>query len=65
MTLVAQTADEVGFAFAWLVDHFHTTPQLKIKSHGSSNVACEPVRLKNILPIKQEDFQKDPATKES
>src|SRR5262249_38413412 len=26
MTRVAQTADEVGFASAWLVDHFHTTP---------------------------------------
>jgi F420-dependent oxidoreductase-like protein len=27
MTAVAQTADEVGFASAWLVDHFHTTPR--------------------------------------
>ena len=27
MTGVAQTADEVGFASAWLVDHFHTRPQ--------------------------------------
>jgi F420-dependent oxidoreductase-like protein len=27
MTRVAQTADELGFASAWLVDHFHTTPQ--------------------------------------
>src|SRR5271166_542191 len=27
MTLVAQTADELGFASAWLVDHFHTIPQ--------------------------------------
>src|SRR5437868_1794648 len=27
MTSVAQTADEVGFASAWLVDHFHTIPQ--------------------------------------
>src|SRR5215470_1083333 len=27
MTCVAQTADEVGFASAWLVDHFHTTPR--------------------------------------
>jgi F420-dependent oxidoreductase-like protein len=27
MTSVAQTADEVGFASAWLVDHFHTLPQ--------------------------------------
>ena len=26
MTQVAQTAEEVGFASAWLVDHFHTTP---------------------------------------
>ena len=26
MTRVAQTADEVGFASAWLVDHFHTIP---------------------------------------
>ena len=28
MTRVAQTADEVGFASAWLVDHFHTRPQV-------------------------------------
>src|SRR5690349_22097227 len=27
MTRVAQTADELGFASAWLVDHFHTIPQ--------------------------------------
>ncbi len=27
MTRVAQTADEVGFASAWLVDHFHTAPR--------------------------------------
>ena len=27
MTRVAQTADEVDFASAWLVDHFHTTPR--------------------------------------
>jgi F420-dependent oxidoreductase-like protein len=27
MTRVAQTAEEVGFASAWLVDHFHTIPQ--------------------------------------
>lgn len=26
MTSVAQTADEVGFASVWLVDHFHTIP---------------------------------------
>src|SRR5258706_7696079 len=26
MTRVAQTADEVGFESAWLVDHFHTIP---------------------------------------
>jgi F420-dependent oxidoreductase-like protein len=26
MTGVAQTAEEVGFASAWLVDHFHTIP---------------------------------------
>lgn len=26
MTSVAQTAEEVGFVSAWLVDHFHTTP---------------------------------------
>jgi F420-dependent oxidoreductase-like protein len=27
MTRVAQTADEIGFASVWLVDHFHTIPQ--------------------------------------
>jgi F420-dependent oxidoreductase-like protein len=27
LTRVAQTADELGFASAWLVDHFHTIPQ--------------------------------------
>src|SRR5881392_3881877 len=27
MTRVAQTADEMGFASIWLVDHFHTIPQ--------------------------------------
>lgn len=27
MTRIAQTADEVGFESAWLVDHFHTIPQ--------------------------------------
>ena len=27
MTSVAQTADEVGFESAWLVDHFHTIPR--------------------------------------
>jgi F420-dependent oxidoreductase-like protein len=27
MTRVAQTADEVGFESAWLVDHFHTIPR--------------------------------------
>ena len=27
MTRVAQTAEEVGFASVWLVDHFHTIPQ--------------------------------------
>lgn len=27
MTGAAQTAEEVGFASLWLVDHFHTTPQ--------------------------------------
>lgn len=27
MVRVAQTAEEVGFASIWLVDHFHTTPQ--------------------------------------
>src|SRR5579859_2642682 len=26
MTSIAQTAEEVGFASVWLVDHFHTTP---------------------------------------
>jgi F420-dependent oxidoreductase-like protein len=26
MTRVAQTADEIGFASIWLVDHFHTIP---------------------------------------
>jgi F420-dependent oxidoreductase-like protein len=26
MTRAAQTAEEVGFASVWLVDHFHTTP---------------------------------------
>src|SRR5262245_29829536 len=26
MTRVAQTADEIGFASVWLVDHFHTIP---------------------------------------
>jgi len=26
MTRVAQTADEIGFASIWLVDHFHTVP---------------------------------------
>jgi F420-dependent oxidoreductase-like protein len=26
MTRVAQTADELGFTSAWLVDHFHTAP---------------------------------------
>jgi len=26
MTSITQTADEVGFASAWLVDHFHTIP---------------------------------------
>src|SRR5216683_2932853 len=26
MTRVAQTADELGFASVWLVDHFHTVP---------------------------------------
>jgi len=33
MTGVAQTADEVGFTSAWLVDHFHTIPNLRRKSH--------------------------------
>jgi F420-dependent oxidoreductase-like protein len=27
MTRVAQTADELGYNSAWLVDHFHTVPQ--------------------------------------
>src|SRR3989442_12507531 len=27
MTRVAQTAEEVGFASAWLVDHLHTVPR--------------------------------------
>ncbi len=27
MTRVAQTAEELGFASAWLVDHFHTAPR--------------------------------------
>lgn len=27
LTRVAQTADELGFESAWLVDHFHTIPQ--------------------------------------
>lgn len=27
MTRAARTAEEVGFASIWLVDHFHTTPQ--------------------------------------
>jgi F420-dependent oxidoreductase-like protein len=35
MTRVAQTADELGFASAWLVDHFHTTP------HPSQEVTFE------------------------
>jgi F420-dependent oxidoreductase-like protein len=35
MTRVAQTAEEVGFASAWLVDHFHTTP------HPSQEVTFE------------------------
>src|SRR2546426_4490919 len=35
MTGVAQTADEVGFASAWLVDHFHTIP------HPSQEVTFE------------------------
>jgi alkanesulfonate monooxygenase SsuD/methylene tetrahydromethanopterin reductase-like flavin-dependent oxidoreductase (luciferase family) len=26
LTRVAQTAEEVGFASVWLVDHFHTVP---------------------------------------
>src|SRR6266700_3684812 len=35
MTRVAQTADEVGFDSAWLVDHFHTIP------HPSQEVTFE------------------------
>ncbi len=35
MTRVAQTAEEVGFASAWLVDHFHTLP------HPSQEVTFE------------------------
>ncbi len=35
MTRVAQTADEVGFTSAWLVDHFHTIP------HPSQEVTFE------------------------
>jgi F420-dependent oxidoreductase-like protein len=35
MTRVAQTAEEVGFASAWLVDHFHTIP------HPTSEVTFE------------------------
>src|SRR6266849_1995679 len=35
MTRVAQTADEVGFESAWLVDHFHTIP------HPSQEVTLE------------------------
>jgi F420-dependent oxidoreductase-like protein len=35
MTQVAQTAEEVGFASIWLVDHFHTTP------HPSQEVTFE------------------------
>ena len=35
MTHVAQTADEVGFESAWLVDHFHTIP------HPSQEVTFE------------------------
>lgn len=35
MTRVAQTAEEVGFASVWLVDHFHTTP------HPSQEVTFE------------------------
>ena len=27
MKRIAQTADELGFASVWLVDHFHTIPQ--------------------------------------
>src|SRR5260370_16756074 len=35
MTRVAQTADELGFTSAWLVDHFHTRP------HPSQEVTFE------------------------
>src|SRR5213080_2050675 len=35
MTRVAQTADEIGFDSAWLVDHFHTVP------HPSQEVTFE------------------------
>ncbi len=35
MTRVVQTAEEVGFASAWLVDHFHTIP------HPSQEVTFE------------------------
>jgi len=35
MTSIAQTAEEVGFASAWLVDHFHTIP------HPSQEVTFE------------------------
>lgn len=35
MTRVAQTAEELGFASAWLVDHFHTIP------HPSQEVTFE------------------------
>jgi F420-dependent oxidoreductase-like protein len=35
MTKIAQTADEVGFTCAWLVDHFHTIP------HPSQEVTFE------------------------
>ena len=35
MTRVAQTAEEVGFASIWLVDHFHTNP------HPSQEVTFE------------------------
>ncbi|HEV8191624.1 MAG TPA: LLM class F420-dependent oxidoreductase [Ktedonobacterales bacterium] len=35
MTRVAQTAEEVGFASAWLVDHFHTVP------HPSQEITFE------------------------
>lgn len=31
MTRIAQTAEEVGFASAWLVDHFHTIPNPRRK----------------------------------